>query len=172
MKRNIFLLFAVLLTLTFAGNALAGGNDPQRIFKANVADAQVVPLPALDTDLEATARIVFDKGMRFVRIVVKISRNVSGVTDTHLHLGEAGTGNGLDDIVVTVKELDPPLFDGSFTILEVFLNTEIAAVGSVNNIVSLYDAMRKGRVYLDVHTADTGGNFPNGEIRGQIFPAR
>ena len=95
-----------------------------------------------------------------------MKRNVLGVTDIHLHLGEVDTGDGLTDIVVTVKELDPPLFDGAFTVLETFTDTEV--VDSVNNIVTLYDAMRKGRVCPDVHTDDM--NFPNGAIRGQIFP--
>jgi hypothetical protein len=168
MKRNIFLLFAVLLTLTFAGNALADNNNPQpqRVFKLKLDNAQVVPPLGSGTDMESGAAIKFNKYMRSVSVSLKISDNFSGVTDIHLHLGEAGAGDGDLDIVVTVKELEPPVMDRSFTVLEVFIGTE--TVDSVNNIASLYQAVRDGRVYLDVHTLD----FPYGEIRGQIFPAR
>ena len=58
--------------------------------------------------------------------------------------------------------------DRTFTVLEVFTNERVETVDSVNNIASLYQAVRDGRVYLDVHSVD----FPNSEIRGQIFPAR
>ena len=166
MKRNIFLLFAVLLTLTFAGNALAGTKKPQLVFKLHLALAQVVPPLGLVTEMKGTAKITFDASMRSVTVSMKIDNNESGVTDIHLHLGEAGAGDGVSDIVVTVKELDPPEMTEDFTVLEVFIGTE--DVDSVNNIASLYQAVRDGRVYLDVHTVD----FPDGEIRGQIFPAR
>jgi hypothetical protein len=166
MKRNIFLLFAVLLTLTFAGNALAGFKKPQLAFKMNLANAQVVPPLGTVTNMTSGAIITFGQYMSSARVFMKISNNVSGVTAIHLHLGEAGAGDGVSDIVVTVEDLDPPVMTRTFTVLEVFINTEIAAVGSVNNIASLYQAVRDGRVYLDVHSVD----FPDSEVRGQIFP--
>ena len=166
MKRNIFLLFAVLLTLTFDGSALAGGKKPQLGFELQLALAQVVPPLGLVTEMKGTAKITFDAAMRSVRVFMKIDNNESGVTDIHLHLGEAGTGDGVTDIVVTVKEFADPFMTRTFTVLEVFIGTE--EVDSVNNIASLYQAVRDGRVYLDVHTVD----FSDGENRGQIFPAR
>jgi hypothetical protein len=164
MKRTVLLLFAVLLTLTFAGNAVAGKNQPQRVFKVQLSLAQVVPPLGLVTEMKGSARITFEEGMSSVRVFVKIDNNESGVTDIHLHLGEAGTGDGVTDIVVPVIELDPPEMTEDFTVLETFIGTE--TVDSVNNIVSLYDAVRKGRVYIDVHTVA----LPDGVIRGQVFP--
>ena len=35
----------------------------------------------------------------------------------------------------------------------------------VNNIAALYQAMKEGLIYLNVHTVDN----PQGEVRGQIF---
>jgi hypothetical protein len=125
--------------------------------------AQVVPPLELVTEMTGAARITFKKGMRSVSVFMEIDNNESGVTDIHLHLGEAGAGDGVNDIVILVKELDPPLMDEDFTVLEVFISTE--TVDSVNNIASLYQAMRDGRVYLDVHTVA----LPDGAIRGQIF---
>jgi hypothetical protein len=167
MKRNFFLLFAVLLMLTFADSALAGEFkvNHQRHFKLQLSNAQVVPPLETYSEMTGIAKITFESGMRSVRVSMKIRNNFSGVTDIHLHLGEAGAGDyGFTDIVITVKELDPPVTDRTFTVLETLIETE--EVDSVNNIASLYQAVRDGMVYLDVHTED----FPNGEIRGQIFP--
>ena len=44
-------------------------------------------------------------------------------------------------------------------------NLDIIKQGGVINMASLYKAMRQGEIYLSVQTVD----FPNGEIRGQIF---
>jgi hypothetical protein len=163
MKRNVFLLFAVLLTLTFAGNALAGKNKPQLVFKRQLSNAQVVPPLETFSEMEGAAKITFKENMSSVRVSMKIRNNFSGVTDIHLHLGEAGAGDGVADIVIIVKELDPAVTDRTFTVLEAFIGTE--TVDSVNNIASLYQAVQEGWVYLDVHTVD----FLDGEIRGQIF---
>jgi hypothetical protein len=164
MKRNVFLLFAVLLTLTFAGSALAGVKKPQLRFKLLLANAQVVPPLGTATNMTSGASITFDAAMRSARVLMEIRNNFSGVTAIHLHLGEAGAGDGVSDIVVTVEDLDPPVMTRTFTVLEAFIGTE--TVDSVNNIASLYRAVREGRVYLDVHSVD----FPDSEVRGQIFP--
>jgi hypothetical protein len=165
MKRTVLLLFAVLLTLTFADSALAKPQI-QLKFKLALSSAQVVPPPGSSSEMSGGAIITFDQYMRFARVFMKIRNNFSGVGDIHLHLGEAGAGDGVNDIVVTVKHFTPPEMTRTFTVLEVFIDTE--TVDSVNNIASLYQAVRDGRVYLDVHTRD----FLDGEIRGQIYPAR
>ena len=168
MKRNIFLLFAVLLTLTFADSAPAKPQI-QLKFKLALSNAQVVPPLGTATNMNGGAIITFDQYMRSARVFMEIRNNFSGVTAIHLHLGEAGAGDGVSDIVVTVEDFSgAPITDRTFTVLEVFSNERVVPVDSVNNIASLYQAVRDGRVYLDVHSVD----FPDGEIRGQIFPAR
>ena len=163
MKRTVLLLFAVLLTLTFADSALAKPQIQLR-FKLTLANAQVVPPLGTATNMTSGAIITFDQYMRSARVFMKIRNNFSGVTAIHLHLGEAGAGDGVNDFVVTVEDLDPPVMTRTFTVFEVFIGTE--TVDSVNNIASLYQAVRDGRVYLDVHTVA----LPDGVIRGQIFP--
>jgi hypothetical protein len=168
MKRNVFLLFAVLLTLTFADSALAKWKPQNQLrFKLELSNAQVIPPLGTVTNMTSGATITFDWAMRSARVFMKIRNNFSGVTAIHLHLGEAGAGGGVLEIVVTVEDLDPPFMDRTFTVLEVITNERVETVDSVNNIASLYQAVRDGRVYLDVHSVD----FPAGEIRGQIFPA-
>ena len=168
MKRNVLLLFAVLLTLTFADSALADFKPQNQLkFKLKLSNAQVVPPLGTVTNMTGNATLTFDWAMRFVRVSMKISDNFSGVTAIHLHLGEAGAGDGVSDIVVTVEDFSgAPITDRTFTVLEVIANERVETVDSVNNIASLYEAVWDHRVYLDVHTVD----FPDGEIRGQIFP--
>jgi hypothetical protein len=169
MKRTVLLLFAVLLTLTFADSALAKFKPQNQLrFKLQLSNAQVIPPLGSYSEMEGGGDITFNWAMRSARVFMKIKDNFSGVTAIHLHLGEAGAGDGVSDIVVTVKEFDPAFMDRTFTVLEVITNERVETVDSVNNIASLYQAVRDGRVYLDVHSVD----FPNGEIRGQIFPAR
>ena len=169
MKRTVLLLFAVLLTLTFADSALADFKPQNQLkFRLLLSNGQVIPPLGTVTNMTSKASIIFDWAMRFVTVSMQIRNNFSGVTDIHLHLGEAGAGDGVSDIVVTVKELDPPFIDRTFTVLEVVTNERVETVDSVNNIASLYQAVRDGRIYVDVHTED----FPDGEIRGQIFPSR
>ena len=168
MKRTVLLLFAVLLTLTFADSALAEFKTQNQLrFNLQLSNGQVIPPLGTVTNMTSGATITFDWAMRFVTVGMKIRNNFSGVTDIHLHLGEAGAGDGELDIVVTVEDLDPPFMDRTFTVLEVITNERVETVDFVNNIASLYQAVRDGRVYLDVHSVD----FPNSEIRGQIFPA-
>ena len=168
MKRTVLVLFAVLLTLTFAGSALADFKPQNQLkFRLKLSNGQVVPPLGSVTDMTGQATLTFDWAMRFVRVSMKISDNFSGVTDIHLHLGEAGAGDGVSDIVVTVKD-NQLITDRTFTVLEVIANERVETVDSVNNIASLYQAVRDGRVFIDVHSLD----FFDSEIRGQIFPAR
>ena len=168
MKRPVLLLFAVLLTLTFADSALAKFKPQMQLrFDLLLSNAQVVPPLGTYSEMSGEAIIAFDWAMRSAQVYMKIRNNFSGVTAIHLHLGEAGAGDGVNDIVVIVEDLAAdPVLDKSFTVLELFSNQRVLPVDSVNNIVSLYQAVRDGRVYFDVHSVD----FPDSEIRGQIFP--
>jgi hypothetical protein len=170
MKRTVLMLFAVLLTLTFADSALAKFKPQNQLkFRLQLSNEQVVPPLETFSEMTGNATITFDWAMRFVTVSMKISDNFSGVTAIHLHLGEAGAGDGVSDIVVTVEDFSSaPITDRTFNVLEVIANERVVPVDSVNNIASLYQAVRDGRVYLDVHSVD----FPDSEVRGQIFPAR
>jgi hypothetical protein len=59
-----------------------------------------------------------------------------------------------------------PIMTRTFTVTEIINASEVLKVDTVVNIASLYQAARDGRVYLVVHSL----NFPDGEVRGQIFP--
>ena len=76
-----------------------------------------------------------------------------------------------------IVEQNGVLATGTFNAAGVNCPTDTAAGGSANpaNGVSLLTAMRNGWTYVNVHTNDgvaptnTGpGDFPGGEIRGQL----
>jgi hypothetical protein len=161
MRRTFIMLLCLFF---FAGNALAqgaGGAKPQRSFSLQLNGDQV--LPEAFSNMTGEARITFDSGMRFAKVFMRISDNFFGVTGISLHLGPAGK-NG--EVIVQVEELIPELRTRAFTVAEVINASEVNKVDTVVNIASLYQAVRDGRVYVQVDSL----NFPDGEIRGQIFP--
>ena len=159
-----FLVLLVCLSV-FAGNAFAQGQgapSPQLAFKVLLNGDQV--LPEAISNMTAEARIKFDSGMRFAKIAMRISDNFFGVTGISLRLGPAGK-NGETVVQVEGFPVDP-IMTRSFTVAEIINASEVLKVDTVVNIASLYRAARDGRVYLVVHSL----NFPDGEVRGQIFP--
>jgi hypothetical protein len=162
MRRTFILLLCLSL---FASNALAqgqGGPKPQLAFSIQLNGDQV--LPEAFSNMTAEARIKFDSGMRFAKVAMRISDNFFGVTGISLRLAPAGK-NGETVVQVEGFPVDP-IMTRSFTVAEIINASEVLKVDTVVNIASLYQAARDGRVYLVVHSL----NFPDGEVRGQIFP--
>jgi len=164
MERYVSLLFVSLMALTLAGNALAQSPKPQLAFTLQLNGDQV--LPEVISNMTGEARVSFDPGMRFAKVFLKIKDNFFGVTGVSLHLGEAGKKG---EVVVQVEDFSAdPVITRTFNVAEVINASEVIKVDTVVNIASLYQAVREGRIYLVV----TSSSFPDGEIRGQIFPAR
>ncbi len=103
-----------------------------------------------------------------------IASNIENIVQAHIHIGPAGS-NG--PIVVFLFGLVPSgggrhdgiLAEGTFTSAN-FVNTLAGQPMS-----ALLAAMEAGNAYVNVHTNDgvgainTGpGDFPGGEVRGQI----
>lgn len=110
------------------------------------------------------ARISFDPGIRFAKIFLKISENFFTVTGVTLNLVEAGK-NG--DVAIHVEGFSSdPIIDRTFTIAEVINPTEVNRVDTVVNIASLYQVAVDEKIYVVV----TSAMYPEGEIRGHIFP--
>ncbi len=167
MRNDVIMRWASLLILSvlavgYTGNAFAqAAHTPQLAFEVKLNGDQV--LPEVFSNMTAEARFTFDEGMRFAKVFMKVRNNFFGVTGVSLYLGEAGK-NGEE--VAVIEVLDPEVMTRTFTIAEVINSTEVVKVDSVTNIASLYQAVRDGRVYCIV----TSLNYPEGEVRGQIFP--
>ena len=112
----------------------------------------------------------FDKTltqMKFKLFVCSNNNNPSNfIISTHLHIARA---NANGPIVVGLFESPTPagvvahgrLAEGIITNGNINLNT------SVKSVAGLFDAIRRGEIYVNVHTLA----IPSGAIRGQIFPS-
>ena len=98
---------------------------------------------------------------------------MSNVTAAHIHIGDASTSGGIL-LGLTSGTLSDTRIEGFIT------RAAFTAPGTPNQAVTfdnLLDMMRNGnQVYVNVHTRNTtlpatqlqAGNFPAGEIRGQV----
>lgn len=133
-------------------------------------------VPARDT--KARGNATFDVSDDGTSISYKlIATNITNVVAAHIHIAPAGTNGG---VVVFLfgpaapggGRSDGVLAEGTFTAADL-----INALAG-QPLSALIDAMQAGNAYVNVHTndgvppTDTGpGDFPGGEIRGQIRPA-
>jgi hypothetical protein len=133
-------------------------------------------VPARDT--RARGNATFDVSDDGTSISYKlIASNITNVVASHIHLGPAGTNGGV------VVFLFGPAAPGGGRSDGVLAEGTITAANLINALAgqplsALIDAMQAGNAYVNVHTndgvapTDTGpGDFPGGEIRGQIRPA-
>ena len=85
----------------------------------------------------------------------------------HLHCAEAGVNN--PNHVVTLCDGKAPFGDdfvcGDDDVMGISIIEQMCNGVKINNLASLYQAMRDGMIYWNAHTV----GFPDGEIRGQIF---
>jgi hypothetical protein len=106
-----------------------------------------------------------------------ISSNIYNVVQAHIHVGPLGANGPISVFLFGVVSSgggrhDGVLATGEITDQTAFLNT--AGTG-VTNLAQLIAAMDAGNTYVNVHTNDGvaptnqgPGDFPGGEIRGQI----
>ena len=132
-------------------------------------------VPARDTNARGTATFkVSDDGtsMEF-RLVAS---NINNVIAAHIHVAPAGT-NG--PVVAFLFGSVAPGGGATNGVLSEGTITAANLVGPLAGqpLSALLDAIRAGNTYVNVHTDDgvaptnTGaGDFPGGEIRGQIRP--
>lgn len=173
-KRRYLAVFVVPFSLLLVFGPAAAEPPTARNFVAQLDGAEEVPA----RDTHAVGEAVFhlndsEKELRYRLIVA----NIENVVAAHIHLGATGAngpvvaflagpfpaGGGrvdgnLDEGTITAANLVGPLAGMSLSVLTA--------------------AMRAGGTYVNVHTNDgvdgvnTGpGDFPGGEIRGQVAPA-
>ncbi len=175
MRSRCLVLVPLLAAAAGAGPVLAQFRSTPPDFLALLRGRQEVP--AVDT--EATGQITFRLINAGDTLAYSLRlHGISNVVAAHIHLAPAGTngqvvaflygpaapaGGPVDGVlvegVIEAPDLIGPLAGQSFSVL--------------------LEAMRTGGAYVNVHTsdgeepADTGpGDFPGGEVRGQIRRAR
>lgn len=130
-------------------------------------------VPARDTNARGNA--IFTLSDDELTLSFKlIVANIDNVVASHIHIGPAGV-NG--PVVLFLFGNAPPGGGTSNGVLNEGTATAADLVGPLAGqpLSALVDAMRAGNAYVNVHTNDgvaptnTGpGDFPGGEIRGQI----
>lgn len=184
--RRIFLLVAILaLTVAAIGSAGAVGNG--RHFVAHLsADEEVMP-PGVVNDSQAQGQAIFRLDRSGESLSYKlIVANIENVMMAHIHCGASGV-NGPVAVWLFPVGGPPPLAPGGGRVDGVIATGTItdaqvlaladspACPGGIADFEDLLDKLRSGGAYVNVHTNDgegdvnTGpGDFPGGEIRGQI----
>ena len=160
-----------LLLRTFAIGFAFTGALQAADFVANCSGAEEVP--ARETRARATAVFDLDEDGTALHYKLVVA-NIDNVVASHIHLGARGA-NGP---VVAFLFTGPPPGSGPIsgkiaegTITEDLLLGPLAG----QTLDALVDALASGGTYVNVHTNDgidpgnTGpGDFPGGEVRGQI----
>jgi len=168
--RKIYSLLTVLLALlVFASGALAATDA--RNFMAELSGDNEVP--ARETDAFGGAFFRLNEDGTALSFRLKVAR-IENITASHIHCGAAGV-NGPVGVTLFMGSAGSGPFSG------LLASGMITAPDAGNSCgwVTLEDvvmAMKSGDTYVNVHTNDgvaptnTGpGDFPGGEIRGQIF---
>jgi hypothetical protein len=166
MRRTIVLvLTAALAILALAPTASAGDN-----FVAPLSGDQEVP--ARDTPATGVAKFKLREDGTVLLFKLNVE-NIDNVAAAHIHCGAVGV-NGPVGVTLFTGSPASGAFDGTLA------EGTITAADPGNlcgwtDLASVLTAIHSGDTYVNVHTNDgvappnTGpGDFPGGEIRGQI----
>ena len=143
-----------------------------RLYGALLDSSQTVP--AVQSGALGRTGFFLENGGTTLRSLVFL-RNIDNVTMVHLHLGAAGETGPV------VLSLLGPATPGAGAFMTEALELESSQAALAGPLAGfpldrLIAEMEAGNVYINVHTDDgvgepgTGpGDFPSGEIRGQLF---
>ncbi|MFL5577718.1 MAG: CHRD domain-containing protein [Gemmatimonadaceae bacterium] len=170
--------YVALLSLAVAATASACGNDdntptspPTERFRATLDGAKERPTPRT-TPATATADFTLRRDTLSWTIALS---SITNVTAAHIHVGGPEVAGGI------VLFLTPGTTGTNNSAISGFVTRGTFATPAAPNqgvtFDNLLDLMRSGGSYVNVHTNDPAndptnnagpGDFPAGEIRGQI----
>ena len=166
MKRLISIPLALLLALSMTG--IAAGLT---VYRAPLSGGEEVPVRDTLARGVATFRLSADGTELAYRLTVA---NIDNVVAAHIHLGVSGVNGPV------VAFLFGPVAAGGGDSDGVIATGTITAADLIGTLTGaplsvLVDLIESGEAYVNVHTNDgvdptnTGpGDFPGGEIRGQL----
>lgn len=145
------------------------------------------PGGATPADSHAQGQAIFHVSPNGESVEYKlIASNIENITQAHIHCGPAGVNGPIvmwlyPDPTATAAlpggagRHDGVLVEGTFNSTHVRTTTNPACLGGVATFADLLARIREGNAYVNVHTSDgvgsanSGpGDFPGGEVRGQI----
>jgi hypothetical protein len=164
----------ILVTLVALTWPALAGQPEARNFVAHLSGDQEVP----PRDTLAQGQAIFHLSNDSTELDYQlIVANIENVVAAHIHLGAAGVNGPV------VAFLAGPFPPGGGRVDGILAQGTITAANLVGPLMGqslsvLIEAVRTDGTYVNVHTNDgidpinTGpGDFPGGEIRGQIAPA-
>jgi CHRD domain len=173
MRIPMMLVVVLLAFVALIWPALAG-QPASRNFVAHLSGDEEVP----SRDTLAQGQAIFHLSNDSTELDYQlIVANIENVVAAHIHLGAVGV-NG--PVVAFLAGPFPPAGGRVDGILAQGTITAADLVGPLTgqSLSVLIEAMRTGGTYVNVHTndgvppTDTGpGDFPGGEVRGQIATA-
>lgn len=170
--RKLMLLAVLLMSVFIAGGTATAAPPQSRTFFAVLSGANEVPPRVTPAVGFATFHVNSDETALTYHVWVA---NIENVVAAHIHLG------GPDENGPVVAFLFGPAAPGSGPVNGLLASGTVTADDLVNDLAGhplsdLIEQMRAGNTYANVHTDDgvdppnTGaGDFPGGEIRGQIM---
>ena len=167
MRRLRLVGFVLVALLATVGTAVAVNSH----FHTHASGDEEVPARATLAQGQAQFRLSEDGTELHFKL---IAANVENVVQAHIHLGPSGT-NG--PIVAFLFGLVPAGGGRTSGVLAEGTITAANLVGPLagHPLSDLVDAIEAGNTYVNIHTDDgvappnTGpGDFPGGEVRGQI----
>jgi hypothetical protein len=159
------------LPLVAAASASANVADAKN-FVAHLVGANEVP--PRDTRAEGELKLQLSADGKSLEYRI-IASNIDNVFMSHIHIAPVGLNGGI------VVFLFGPVAPGGGRTEGVLATGTITAANLINKLKGhplsdLIDSIRVGHAYANVHTSNgsatpSPGNFPGGEIRGQIRTA-
>jgi CHRD domain len=164
MRRSALLALVLAASLIPAGQALA-----QKNFRTHLSGAEEVPPRDTQAQGQAKFKVIDDDAIRF-RLNVA---NIENAFAAHIHCGPEGV-NGPIGVTLFMGSAASGRFSGTLATGTITAPDPGNACGWLD-VGDVIDDMEAGLAYVNVHTNDgvappnTGpGDFPGGEIRGQI----
>jgi CHRD domain len=173
MQRTSLALLLVLFAVVAIARPAMAQPPTARIFVAHLSGDEEVPARETLAQGQAIFHLSADGTQLDYTLIVA---NIENVVASHIHVGAEGVNGPV------VAFLFGPAAPGGGQVEGVLAQGTITADDLVGPLAgqplsALIAAMRAGNTYVNVHTNDgvdppnTGpGDFPGGEIRGQIDP--
>jgi hypothetical protein len=174
MQRRTLVTTVILAILIFFTSAVAFAAS--RNFGTHLRGENEVPVRV--TNAQGEARFKLNKDEQTLHFKLNIA-NIENVWMAHLHLGAPGS-NGPIVVWLYPRQAPPPSQSLPGRTQGTLAEGDLTAADLVGPLAgqplsALLDAVAAGQVYVNVHTNDfvnppnTGpGDFPGGEIRGQL----
>ena len=162
MNKKIYLSMALLASALVSAEAVADHLS----FSTELSGAQEVPGVITSTGGSAS----FDFNSALSEVSFDLRAFGAGITQAHLHCAPAGVSGPivvfLFGPVAPGDNLIGTPITGTITNDDIIPTEDNPSCGRIiNNVASLFAAMRAGEVYVNVHSSD----HPSGVVRGQVF---